>query len=50
VICRRCPVRDSCLAYALENNETHGVWGGMTPQQRKDLRRLSRGDWRGLAS
>lgn len=47
MVCRRCPVRRECLLYALENNEQHGVWGGMTPQQRKDLRRA---DWRELAS
>lgn len=39
VICRKCPVRVQCLDYALSNNETFGVWGGMTPQQRRDLRR-----------
>lgn len=46
LVCRRCPVREQCLSFALENGETHGVWGGMTPDQRKTLRR-GRG---GLAS
>jgi hypothetical protein len=26
-VCERCPVRDACLAYALEN-QRYGVWGG----------------------
>lgn len=50
MVCRQCPVRTQCLTYAIENNEMHGVWGGMNPQQRKDLRRTSRGDSHGLAS
>ncbi len=35
-ICQRCSVRDECLAYALatENRERHGIWGGMTPEER----------------
>lgn len=27
-LCRRCPVRDLCLAGALERREPYGVWGG----------------------
>lgn len=50
LVCRQCPVRSECLSYALENNEMHGVWGGMTPTQRKDARRLSRGGFREMAS
>jgi len=26
--CRSCPVRNSCLAGAVERHEPHGVWGG----------------------
>lgn len=32
-----CPVRELCLAYALENDE-QGVWGGLSRNQRKALR------------
>lgn len=39
-VCRRCPVRDQCLAYALDNNEEHGVWGGLSPKERRRLRGL----------
>ncbi|MCW2754337.1 MAG: putative DNA-binding protein [Marmoricola sp.] len=27
-LCAPCPVRDLCLAGALERQEPHGVWGG----------------------
>lgn len=30
-----CPVRSECLDYALANNEQDGIWGGMTPSERK---------------
>jgi hypothetical protein len=36
-VCRECPVRTQCLAYALENEERWGIWGGMTPAERKRL-------------
>lgn len=35
----RCPVRDACAAFALENSEPHGIWGGMTEQERAGVRR-----------
>ena len=27
-LCGSCPVKDLCLAGALERHEPHGVWGG----------------------
>jgi len=38
-ICARCPVRMRCLAEALDNGETYGVWGGLTPEERRQLKR-----------
>lgn len=38
-VCAACPVRDECLAYALERREQHGVWGGTTELERRRLRR-----------
>jgi WhiB family redox-sensing transcriptional regulator len=40
-ICQRCCVRDECLAYALatENHQRHGIWGGMTPEERAEILR-----------
>ena len=41
-VCARCLVRRECLEYALEHEdgdgEAHGVWGGTTPSQRRDIR------------
>jgi WhiB family transcriptional regulator, redox-sensing transcriptional regulator len=41
-ICRACPVRTHCLAWALENGVTDGVWGGTTPNERRAIRTPSR--------
>lgn len=30
-LCAQCPVRDSCLMWALNNDEYQGVWGGVEP-------------------
>ncbi len=38
-ICSRCPVRDACLAYALEHRIVEGVWGGLSWSQRRPLLR-----------
>lgn len=38
--CRHCPVQTDCLQWAVEQRE-EGVWGGMTDEQRKKLRRLA---------
>lgn len=34
-----CPVRIECLMYAERNNETFGIWGGMSHRERSALRR-----------
>jgi WhiB family redox-sensing transcriptional regulator len=41
-ICSMCPVRDECLAYALEAKEEFGIWGGLDPRERRALRRKLR--------
>ena len=38
-ICARCPVRDECLAFALEVRDPHGVWGGLNEMERRALLR-----------
>lgn len=38
-VCGSCPVRDECLEYALAENVSHGVWGGLSAPQREELRR-----------
>jgi WhiB family redox-sensing transcriptional regulator len=42
-ICTRCEVRTKCLAWALENGMSHGIWGGMTEDERRALKRESGG-------
>jgi hypothetical protein len=37
-ICAACGVREECLAYALDNVEQHGVWGGLTESERRKIR------------
>jgi WhiB family redox-sensing transcriptional regulator len=38
-ICRPCPVRRECLSFALTNDERFGIWGGLDPEERRNLRR-----------
>lgn len=39
-ICRRCPVKGPCLAWALEHDES-GVWGATTEDERKAMRQAA---------
>ena len=41
-ICRVCPAQIQCLAWALDNGVSDGVWAGTTPDERRALRSLSR--------
>jgi len=36
-ICSGCSVRAQCLRFALAYAEPHGIWGGLTPQEREQL-------------
>jgi WhiB family transcriptional regulator, redox-sensing transcriptional regulator len=38
-VCRRCSVSDECLRWALESGQDFGVWGGMSEQERRALKR-----------
>ena len=38
-ICNTCEVRSDCLAYAFEEKIWDGIWGGMTENGRRKLRR-----------
>ena len=39
VVCNRCPVTAQCLAWALETGQDAGVWGGMSEDERRALKR-----------
>jgi WhiB family redox-sensing transcriptional regulator len=36
-VCRSCPVMAACAAYAVSTREPFGVWGGLTPDERRRL-------------
>ena len=38
-VCRRCPVQQACLQFALETNQEAGIWGGKDEDERRRLRR-----------
>lgn len=38
-VCRRCPVVSECLTWAMEAGENAGVWGGMSEDERRSLKR-----------
>jgi WhiB family redox-sensing transcriptional regulator len=38
-VCARCPVKDPCLRDALKAGDTSGVWGGMTEDERRAMKR-----------
>lgn len=38
-VCRRCASTVECLTYALDNDERFGVFGGLTEEERRNLKR-----------
>lgn len=36
-ICETCSVKGECLQYALGIREQHGIWGGLSETERRDL-------------
>jgi WhiB family redox-sensing transcriptional regulator len=36
-LCRTCDVQGSCLAWALDVGDCHGVWGATTPRERRAM-------------
>jgi WhiB family redox-sensing transcriptional regulator len=41
-ICMRCDVRAQCLEWALATGQDAGVWGGLSEEERRALRRARR--------
>ena len=49
-VCRRCAVTEDCLNWALSNSQDSGVWGGLSEDERRSLkRRLARQRLRTMA-
>lgn len=38
-VCMRCDVRSECLQWALDNGQDHGVWGGLSEDERRSMKR-----------
>jgi WhiB family redox-sensing transcriptional regulator len=38
-VCRTCAVMDECLHWALESGQDAGVWGGLSEDERRALKR-----------
>ncbi|WBB62480.1 WhiB family transcriptional regulator [Streptomyces sp. WMMC500] len=38
-VCRTCPVAAPCLEWALRLGQVHGIWGGTTERERREMRR-----------
>lgn len=38
-VCRRCPVMDQCLQWALDTGQDSGVWGGLSEDERRNQKR-----------
>lgn len=38
-VCGSCEVQDECLDYAVVTNQVSGIWGGLTEEERRPVRR-----------
>jgi WhiB family redox-sensing transcriptional regulator len=38
-VCASCSVREICLIWAMEHNQDSGVWGGLSEDERRSLKR-----------
>lgn len=45
-ICAKCPVKQTCLNWAMTNEIWHGVWGGLTGNQRYNMAKKVRREQR----
>lgn len=36
-ICSECEVANDCLNFAIDNDESYGIWGGLTAKERKAI-------------
>ncbi|HEX3899210.1 MAG TPA: WhiB family transcriptional regulator [Mycobacteriales bacterium] len=38
-VCRRCDAVDECLSWAIDSDQDAGVWGGLSEDERRAVRR-----------
>ena len=38
-VCNQCPVTKECLDFALSTNQDSGIWGGLSEEERRVIRR-----------
>ncbi|HZW43424.1 MAG TPA: WhiB family transcriptional regulator [Dermatophilaceae bacterium] len=38
-VCRRCEVVETCLKWSIESGQDFGVWGGLSEDERRALKR-----------
>lgn len=38
-VCTQCAARSECLDFALDSNQDSGVWGGLSEEERRQIRR-----------
>jgi hypothetical protein len=36
-VCETCPLKQACLNWAIKSGEPYGIYGGLTPEERKKL-------------
>ena len=48
-VCMQCAARPECLEFALESNQDSGVWGGLSEDERRQIRRERKAARRTLA-
>lgn len=41
-ICAVCPIKEDCRNHALDNKERYGLWGGLSPLERRRIERKDR--------
>jgi WhiB family redox-sensing transcriptional regulator len=46
-VCHGCDVQEQCLQYALETSQNDGVWGGLSEDERRALKRRANRNRRG---
>jgi len=42
--CKNCVVYKDCLKFAIDNNITYGIWGGLNPKQRRKNAQVDDGE------